>query len=112
LKSVPDPVAKFAGKTPADGVVRKAELTAALGVIADLEDFVFDLKYPIKSFDITVIKGSNVKTLESSSNRLTGDQKELLSSVRRNDIVIVENIRAQAPDGTVRKLGSINLRVR
>jgi len=112
LKSVPDPVAKFAGKTPADGIVKKAELTAALGVIADLEDFVFDLKYPIKSFDITVIKGSTVKTLSSSNNRITDDQKELLGSVRRNNIVIVENIKAQAPDGTVRKLGSINLRVR
>ena len=111
LKSVPDPVAKFAGKTPADGTAKKAELTASLGVIADLKDFVFDLKYPIKSFDLTVIKGSTVKTLSSSNNRLTGDQKELLGSVRRNNIVIVENIKAQAPDGTIRKLGSINLRV-
>lgn len=111
LKSVPDPVAKFAGKGPADNTVRKAELTAALGVIADLEDFVFDLKFPVRSFDVTVIMGGDVKTLESSSNRLTSQQQELLKQVRRNQVVIIENIKATAPDGSIRKLGSINLRV-
>jgi hypothetical protein len=111
LKSVPDPVAKFAGKTSVDNTVKKSELTAALGVIAELKDFVFDLNYPIRSFDITVVMGGDVKTLSSTSNRLTSEQKELLREVRRNQVVIVENIKATAPDGTIRKLGSINLRV-
>jgi gliding motility-associated protein GldM len=111
LKSVPDPVAKFAGKTSVDNTVKKTQLTASLGVIAELKDFVFDLKYPIRSFDITVIMGGDVKTLSSSSNKLTADQKELLREIRRNQVVIVENIKATAPDGTIRKLGSINLRV-
>lgn len=111
VKSVPDPVAKFAGKSPADNSAQTSELTAALGVVADLPDFEFDLKYPIKSFDLTVIMGGNVKTLTSNSNRLTDEQRELLKQVRRNQTVIIENIRATAPDGSVRKLGSINLRV-
>lgn len=111
LKNVPDPVANFAGKSPADATVKKPELTAALGVIADLKDFVFDLSYPVTSFDITVIMGGDIKTLSSNSNRLTADQKELLRQVRRNQVVIIEKIRAKAPDGSVRKLGSINLRV-
>jgi gliding motility-associated protein GldM len=111
LKSVPDPVAKFAGKTSVDNAVKKSDLTASLGVIAELKDFVFDLNYPIRSFDITVVMGGDVKTLSSTSNRLTSQQKELLREVRRNQVVIVENIKATAPDGTIRKLGSINLRV-
>lgn len=111
LKSVPDPVAKFAGKTAVDNTVKKSELTASLGVIAELKDFVFDLNYPIRSFDITVVMGGDVKTLSSTSNRLTSQQKELLREVRRNQVVIVENIKATAPDGTIRKLGSINLRI-
>src|SRR5690606_36446539 len=101
LKSVPDPVAKFAGKGPADNTVRQADLTAALGVIADLEDFVFDLKFPVRSFNITVIMGGDVKTLESNSNRLTAQQQELLRQVRRNQVVIIENIKATAPDGSI-----------
>ncbi|MEM9053232.1 MAG: GldM family protein, partial [Bacteroidota bacterium] len=111
LKSVPDPVAKFAGKTAVDNTVKKSALTASLGVIAELKDFVFDLKYPIRSFDITVVMGGDVKTLSSTNNRLTSEQKELIREVRRNQVVIVENIKATAPDGTIRKLGSINLRV-
>jgi gliding motility-associated protein GldM len=111
LKSVPDPVAKFANKTSIDKTVTKAELTAQLGVFAELKDFVFDLNYPIKSFDITVLTGNNVQTLSSNSNRLTDDQRALLQSVRKNQYVIIENIKAQAPDGTTRPLGSINLKV-
>lgn len=111
LKSVPDPVAKFAGKGPADNTVKQSELTASLGVIADLQDFVFDLKFPVRSFDITVIMGGDVKTLQSTSNRLTPQQQELLRQVRRNQVVIIDNIKATAPDGTIRALGGINLRV-
>ncbi len=111
VKSVPDPVAKFAGKSPSDNSAQKSELTAALGVIADLEDFVFDLKFPVKSFDMTVIMGGDVRTLKSNSNRLTPEMQELLRQTRRNQQVIIENIRAQAPDGSIRSLGSINLRV-
>lgn len=111
LKSVPDPVAKFAGKTAVDNTVKKSELTAALGVIADLKDFVFDLNYPIRSFDIAVTNGADVKILSSNSNRLTAQQKELLRETRRNQTVSVENIKATAPDGTIRKLGGITLRI-
>jgi len=111
LKSVPDPVAKFAGKTAVDNTVKKSELTAALGVIADLKDFVFDLNYPIRSFDIAVTNGADVKILSSTSNRLTPQQKELLRETRRNQTVSVENIKATAPDGTIRKLGGITLRI-
>ncbi len=111
LKNVPDPVAKFAGKGPSDNTVKTADLTAALGVIADLEDFVFDLSFPVRSFDIVVIMGGDVKRLESTTNRLTKDQQDLLKQVRRNQTVIIENIRATAPDGSIRKLGTISLRV-
>jgi hypothetical protein len=111
VKSVPDPVAKFAGKTSSDNSAKKSDLTAALGVIAELKDFEFDLNYPIKSFDLTVIMGGDVKTLSSNSNRLTEDQRSLLNQVRRNQTVIIENIKASAPDGSTRSLGSINLRV-
>jgi gliding motility-associated protein GldM len=111
LKSVPDPVAKFAGKTAVDNTVQKSELTAALGVIADLKDFVFDLKYPIRSFDIAVTNGADVKILSSASNRLTPEQTELLRETRRNQTISIENIKATAPDGTIRKLGGITLRI-
>lgn len=111
LKSVPDPVAKFAGKTAIDGTIKKSALKAALGVRADLKDFVFDLNYPIKSFDLTVISGSNVKTLKSNNNKLTQDMKDLLKQTRKNATVVIEKIKANAPDGTVRPLGSISLRV-
>ena len=112
VKNVPDPKAKFAGKTAVDNTVGRAELKAALGVIADLEDFEFDLKFPVTSFDLAVITGGEVKTLSSNNNRLTPQMQELLDNVRRNQVILVENIKAKAPDGTIRKLGGINLKIR
>src|SRR5690606_34264354 len=50
LKSVPAPVAQFAGKSSSDNTVKKSELTAARGVVAELKDFVFDLDYPVRPF--------------------------------------------------------------
>lgn len=111
VKSVPDPVASFAGRTAVDNTVPAAQLKAALGVAAELKDFEFDLKYPITSFDLVTIIGGEAKTLSSNSAYLTPDQKALLQQLRRNQVVIVENIKAKAPDGTIRKLGSINLKV-
>lgn len=111
VKSVPDPVANFAGKGPADSRVSRSDLQAALGVVANLKDFVFDLHYPVTSFDISLISGNEAKTLHSNSNYLTADQKSLLQQIRKGQQILIENIHAKAPDGTTRNLGSINLKV-
>jgi gliding motility-associated protein GldM len=111
IKSVPDPTPMFGGKGPSDSKISKADLTASQGVRADLKDFVFDLTYPVTSFDMTAIIGGESKTLNSSSNKVTPDMVTLAGKLRSGQRIIIENIKARAPDGTLRTLGNISLKV-
>jgi gliding motility-associated protein GldM len=110
VKRVPDPVPKFAGKT-GSATITKSDLNTVMGVVADLENFDFDLKFTVISFDITAtIKGfENQKS--SNSNRITDDQRALLKSVTPGAKVYVENIKVKGEDGSTRTLPPINLKV-
>jgi hypothetical protein len=55
LRRVPDPVAKVGGKS--GGRISKNELAIQTGVIAELEDFLFDMKFNVRGFKVTIISG-------------------------------------------------------
>ncbi len=111
IKSVPDPVPQFAGKGAADAVVKKAELTAAQGVVAKMKDFEFDLKFTVTQFKVGMIIGGQYVEQISKSNRVTGDMKTMLSKAKRGQKVFIEGIKAKGPDGRVRNLGSLAFKV-
>jgi len=114
VKRVPDPVAKI-GSDPLNaqgGVMAKNMLLAQAGIKADLENFAFDLKYNVTGFTVSAsIKGY---TEEASSNSalFTSQQKGLINKIAPGQKVYIENITAKGPDGSTRKLGSINLKLR
>ncbi|HET6243243.1 MAG: gliding motility protein GldM [Bacteroidetes bacterium] len=110
VKRVPDPVAMFAGKKGAANISR-SDLTTALGVIADLENFDFDLKFKVLEFDITATIGGFEQNKTSKSNMITEEQKSLLKSVKPGAKVYIENIKVKGEDGTIRTLSPINLKV-
>lgn len=110
-KAIPNPVPKFAGAGPTDASVNRNKMMAAPGVIAEMEDFDFDLNYTVTRFDITAIVGGSPVTQSSRSNRVTADQKALLQRVRSGQQIYIENVRAKGPDGTERKLAPISLKV-
>ena len=110
VKSVPDPVAKFGGKK-GSAVISKNDLMNVPGIIPEMENFDFDLKFEIVSFDISAqIKGF-INTEGSKSNRVSPNQKQLLQSAGSGARVFIENIKARGPDGRVRDLAPINLKV-
>lgn len=111
VKTVPNPAPFFAGKGQGDDKVKKSELTAAQGVAARMENFDFDLKFTVTSFKLTMIVGGTPIEKVARGNRVTGDMKTMLKKAKRGQKVYIENIRAKGPDGTVRKLGSIALKV-
>jgi len=111
VKSVPDPTPKFAGKGTGDSKVKKSQLTAAQGVIAKMENFEFDLKFTVTSFKLTMIVGGTPIEQVSNSNRITSDMKAMLKKAKPGTKVYIEAIKAKGPDGTVRKLGGLSLKV-
>jgi len=111
VKSVPDPVAQFAGKGAESSTVKKNELTAAQGCVAAMKDFDFDLKFKVVSFNISMSVGGQFITQASNGNKVSADQKAILKKAKKGQKVFIEGIKAKGPDGTVRSLGSLSLKV-
>ncbi len=110
VKRIPDPVGNFGGKE-GDDLIQKGLLTAVQGVTAVMKNFDFDVKFVVQSFDITMTAKGVLATAVSNSMVLTGEQKSLLAGAKPGTRVYIENIRAKGPDGTVRKIPGINLKV-
>lgn len=111
VKRVPDPVAYF-GSKKGDDKVSKGELQITPGLTAKLENFDFDLKFDIKSFDITMAVNGGIATESSSSNRLTSAQQTMLRNAKTGSRIFFENVKAMGPDGVMRKIPGVNLKVR
>lgn len=110
LFKVPDPTAKVGGKN--GGRIEKNVLQAQTGVVAELEGFLFDMKFDVKGFKVTVSSAGNFVQDEPSINALfTEKQKKLISGRKSNDLVIIKDITAQGPDGILRPLNSITFTV-
>jgi len=108
VKTVPDPVAKVAGIKGAGGI-EKAVLLAQAGVIAEMENFDFDLTFKVVEFKVSVNIGGFSNDKVSKSNRFTPEQFNLIKQANRGQKVYIEDIKAIGPDGSIRLLGSIAL---
>ncbi|MCF8362006.1 MAG: gliding motility protein GldM [Prolixibacteraceae bacterium] len=97
VKRVPDPVAQVAGMTSGD--IAQERLALQTGVMAELEDFDFDLAFEVVSFDMSVpTSGGMTTTLQSNSWAFTPAQIRLLNSLGAGDRVSFENIKARIED--------------
>ena len=110
VKRVPDPVAFFAGKK-GDDKISKAELMGAAGVIAKLENFDFDLTFNVTGFEISAMVGGLLQSGASEGNRLSSQQIGILKNVKSGGKVYIEAVRAKGPDGTLRKIPGVNLKI-
>ncbi len=107
VKTLPDPVAEVMQQR--GGLIASAKLKVVSNVIAKMDNFDFDLKVTVVSFDLTMNLKGDLRTLSSTSEALTNDMKSLLSAANKGTKVYFENIKAKMPDGSVRKLGTIAL---
>jgi gliding motility-associated protein GldM len=110
VKKVPSPLASFAGIT-GDGSASKGELEAAGGVIPKLEDFVFDLKFPVISWVMSMnINGVFVDEKASGASK-TANMATMLSKARTGGKILIEQVQVQAPDG-IRKVPGCVIKVK
>lgn len=112
LRRVPPPIAKVGGKT--GGKIAKADLAAQTGVQAELEEFLFDMKFTVKSFKVTVFSGGAggfLKDETSSSAVMTARQKDLIKGAARNARVIFDDIVVTGEDGLNRTLSAVSFTI-
>jgi gliding motility-associated protein GldM len=110
VKKVPSPQASFAGVI-GDGKVSKGELLNAGGVIPKLDDFVFDLKFPVISWNMSIFINGAYADYSAQGPGATSQMKGLLEKVKPGQKVLIEEVRVQCPDG-VRKITGCVLKVK
>lgn len=106
IKRVPDPVAKVGnlggGKVPA------AQFKVQRGVLAVLENFDFDIKFSVVSFEMTYsAKRQDLIVKSATGPAFSSDMLELLNRSKPGDVFYLDEIKVKGPDGTTRKLPSI-----
>lgn len=111
VKNVPNPTPYFAGKGVSDNTVKRTDLIAAQGVLAKMENFEFDLRFDVVSYTVSTTIGGNLLEKECKGPALSSDAKEVLSKVRTGQKIYIENIKVKGPDGTIRTLGTLSLKV-
>jgi gliding motility-associated protein GldM len=110
VKEVPPPVATISGKN--GGNLKKEDLLAEDGVIADLKDFDFDLKFRVTQFDVS-ISGTYDKTMSSKDNKFTSEQRTQFGKLSTGSIIYIDNIMAKGDDGQpARPLAPISFKIK
>ncbi|MDR0667980.1 MAG: gliding motility protein GldM [Prevotellaceae bacterium] len=110
VKDIPTPTAAVYGI--ASKTVNKNELAVAEGVVAEMKDFDFDLKYDVTSFTVFVTIDGYANEETSKSKYFTDKQKQIISRVRSGQRVSFTDIKAKGPDGKEIELSDFSLRLR
>lgn len=110
VKPLPDPIAKIGGQE-SGGVVSKSLLMASGGVAAVMKNFDFDLKVTVSSYSVALNVGGEFKSASAQGYAYSGEVSALLSKVKNNGRVIFEDIKVRMPDGTVRTLPPVTLKI-
>jgi len=109
VKAVPSPVATFAQRST--GTVPRATAAAQQGVFAIMPDFDFDLTYTVTGFSILYSDRGNDYEEPSTSSNLTARQRDLIGRLTRGNNLIIKDIKARGPDGSIRDLAPIILKI-
>lgn len=108
VKRIPDPVAKFAGKT--GGNLSSVVIKSQSNLFAVLENFDFDAKFNVTRFNLVIAKPrADAVILQTNGNSLSGAMKSAMAGVSPGTRVIFDGIVAVGPDGSQRQLTGIVL---
>jgi len=111
VKRVPDPVA-YVGNLKADGQMTKAELNVQSGVFARMENFDFDLKFQVVSFVLSMSINGVYVDKKSNGPGITPEMKSMLAGAKPGNKVFFEQVTVKGPDGTLRKIPGVNIKVK
>ncbi|MDM1295919.1 gliding motility protein GldM [Sphingobacterium sp. N143] len=108
VKRIPDPIAKFAGKT--GGSMATVALKAQRALFAKLDNFDFDATFKVTKFTMIIAKPrADAIVLSTSGGQLSSSMSSALNGITPGTRVIFDNIVAVGPDGTPRQLNAVAL---
>lgn len=108
IKRIPNPTCYVANKS-GDISIPKAQLEAATMVQARMDNFDFDLKYGVTSFELVASVNGLTLTKSSSSASLTDEMKKLIHQCGRGSHIIIQNVHVKGPD--TRTIPGVNIAI-
>ncbi|PLX11348.1 MAG: hypothetical protein C0594_03730, partial [Marinilabiliales bacterium] len=109
VQDIPDPIAKIDGKR--GGVISKETLLELGRLEADLENFPFDLRFVVKSFKMKAYKNGFTTEYYTTGAEFSDEQKKVIEELYNGGMIDFTSITAMGPDGKIRPIGSISLKV-
>ena len=91
--------------------VSKAQLSAASKVFAKMDNFDFDINVNVTEYMFSMVVNGNLVEKNIKGDRLNGEVKNLIDRAKRGSKVYFEGIRVKMPDGSVRKLSPVVLKL-
>jgi len=103
VKRIPDPKAKFAGKT--GGSLSSVIIKSQGSIFAILDQFDFDAKFDVTRFSLVIARPrADVVVLQATGNSFSPQMRAAIAAVTPGTRVIFDDIVAVGPDGTQRQL--------
>jgi hypothetical protein len=107
-KRIPDPVARFSGRS--GGNVPTVALKAQDAIFASLDNFDFDAKFRITRFSLIIANPRETASVQvASGNMLNSEMHASLEGIKPGSRIIFDNIIAVGPDGSPRQLAPVAL---
>lgn len=112
VKRVPDPVTTIGG-TIKGGKIAKGTLQVQQGVRAILENFDFDAKFTVNSFEYTYVpKNGDLREGKVTGDRFSPEWTSAVNACKPNDVFLIENVQVTGPDGTKRKITGMSVQIK
>ena len=106
IKRIPDPVPMTSGKLRG-GNVQPGTMKSQSGILALLENFDFDARFNVISFEMVYSSKGEIFKAESPGPGFTPQQKAFIDRAKPKDIIFIDEIKVVGPDKQPRKLGQI-----
>ena len=106
----PKPEPKFLGSK--NQKIKKSQLLSSNAKLyAELQNFVFDIKYNITGFSVDVTQRGELVTKYAKGNKVTQEMKTMFESLQIGSVIYFTNITCKGPDGAPKSLPSVKLTV-
>ena len=123
VENLPDPTATVAkrvggkdeiptGFKKGSGSMSLRGLIELQGMVAVADGFVFDVQYEVTEFKVNVVGSSGISQIEPSNGKdFTARQKNIFRAMRPGQRVTIEEIKAIGPDGVVRDVNVVSIKI-
>lgn len=103
VQRIPDPLATIGSL--AGGNVPIGQFRAQRGVILNLSNFRYDVKFIVVGFQLTYVPTEGGKTIQkTSSSAFSPEMIDIISKSKAGDVFILDQVQAKGPDGALRRL--------